>query len=152
MEKIRVLINLLTTKVDKIMEEDCNPVVYGEKEDKKYPWYIRIFPDKKEKGLTATKANLMARFGVDSDFKTIVDKKIKEVDGLIKSKLQFSSQERLLALTVPKDQTDLFERVREYYNEKGFITFYVGKDRVPELGESNYLFISWDLKINKGEK
>ena len=129
------------------MQEAFKSAVEESKND--YPWYDRIFSIKKDKGLTATKANLMARFGVDSDFETIVEKKIKEVDGLIKSKLQFSSQERLLALTVPKDQIDLFERVKKYYMSKGFVTFYVGKDRVPELGESNYLFISWDLKISK---
>ena len=127
-----------------------NEIIQDVHKKDNYPWYVRMFSKKKkDKGLTATKANLIARFGIDSNFETIVEKKIKEVDGLIKSKLQFSSQERLLALTVPKDQVDLFERVKKYYMSKGFITFYVGKDRVPELGENNYLFISWDLKISK---
>ena len=97
------------------------------------------------KELTAIEANMIARFGTPNEFKDIVKKKIEEIERQIRSKLEFSSCERLLALIVPKDQEDLFEEVKKHYSDKGFKTFYVTKEQVPEFGESKYLFISWDI-------
>ena len=88
---------------------------------------------------------MIARFGMPDDFDSIVKKKVREIEQQIKSKLDFSSQERLLALIVPKDQEDLFEEIKKYYTKKGFKTFYVGKEQVEEFGDSKYLFISWDI-------
>lgn len=96
-------------------------------------------------GLTAEKANMIARFGTADDFKTIVKRKIKEVEQQIEIKLQYSSQERLLALIVPEDQKDLFDEVEKHYKSMGYNVFYVDKTQVPEFGNSRYLFISWDL-------
>lgn len=140
-----------------------------DKEDntKKEVWYSSILKDiedkhrdeeysgllskifKMNKRLTAEEANMISRFGVPSSFEDIVEKKIEEIEQQIRMKLQYSSQERLLALVIPPDQVDLFEVIKQYYEDKGFKTFYVGNDRVPELRDSNYLFISWDLEIKK---
>ena len=74
-------------------------------------------------------------------------KKIKEIEEQITSKLQFSHKERLLALIVPDDQRDLYDLIKTHYTEKGFKTFYLDKERVPEFKNSTYLFISWDIEI-----
>lgn len=104
-----------------------------------------LFKKEKDKGITAEEANRISRFGTPDSFDDILKKRIDEIEQQIKSKLQFSSQERLLALIVPEDQEDLFEEIKKYYDGKGFKTFYVGKEKVPEFGKSKYLFISWDI-------
>lgn len=99
--------------------------------------------------LTAEKANMMSRFGVNSTFEEIVGKKIKDVQAQILQKLEFSSSEKLLNLLVPEDQKDLYERVRKHFEEKGFKTFYAGKENIEELGNNRYLFLSWDIDREK---
>lgn len=132
-----------------VMKEKITANVY-EVEENEESWvdkFLKIFSfgQKNDEGLTAKKANMIARFGMPDDFDSIVKKKVREIEQQIRSKLEFSSQERLLALIVPKDQEDLFEEVKKYYTEKGFKTFYVGKEQVKDFGDSKYLFISWDI-------
>lgn len=127
---------------DEVVKDDIKSYT---NEEEKIPLILRFFGISNKSGLTAKKANMIARFGTPDDFEDIIKKKIKEIDNQINSKLQFSSQERLLALIVPKDQSDLFEEVKKHYDERGFKTFYVDKSQVPEFGDSRYLFISWDI-------
>lgn len=105
----------------------------------------------KKKELTADQANIISRFNLQgySSLEEIAKKKIKEIEEQITSKLQFSYKERLLALIVPDDQRDLYDLIKAHYNEKGFNTFYLDKERVPEFKNSTYLFISWDIEIKK---
>lgn len=106
----------------------------------------------KKKELTADQANIISRFNLQgySSLEEIAKKKIKEIEEQITSKLQFSHKERLLALIVPDDQRDLYDLIKtHYYTEKGFKTFYLDKERVPEFKNSTYLFISWDIEIKK---
>lgn len=104
----------------------------------------------KKKELTADQANI-SRFNLQgySSLEEIAKKKIKEIEEQITSKLQFSHKERLLALIVPDDQRDLYDLIKTHYTEKGFKTFYLDKERVPEFKNSTYLFISWDIEIKK---
>lgn len=105
----------------------------------------------KKKELTADQANIISRFNLQgySSLEEIAKKKIKEIEEQITSKLQFSHKERLLALIVPDDQRDLYDLIKTHYTEKGFKTFYLDKERVPEFKNSTYLFISWDIEIKK---
>lgn len=110
---------------------------------------IMTFGKKKE--LTADQANIISRFNLQgySSLEEIAKKKIQEIEEQITSKLQFSHKEKLLALIVPDDQKDLYDLIRSHYSEKGFNTFYLDKERVPEFKNSMYLFISWDIEIKK---
>lgn len=110
---------------------------------------VRIFSElTKKRELTATQANLMSRFGSYMDFDKIVSKKIDDVQCQIRQKLEFSNKERLLNLLVPEDQKDLYDKVKEHFDKKGFKTFYAGPSEIPELGNNTYLFLSWDLRDN----
>lgn len=111
----------------------------------------RIMTIGKKKELTADQANIISRFNLQgySSLEEIAKKKIKEIEEQITSKLQFSHKERLLALIVPDDQRDLYDLIKTHYTEKGFKTFYLDKERVPEFKNSTYLFISWDIEIKK---
>lgn len=101
---------------------------------------------KKESTIPAIQANLMARYGTKStSFENVVKEEIKKVQNSIYYKLEFRSNERAINFLVPNDQKELFERVREHFNNKGYKTFYIDKKVVKELGNNTYLFISWDL-------
>lgn len=98
--------------------------------------------------LTAEQASIMSRFGTRStSFESVLKNKIRTISDQIQNKVTYSPDEKLLSLYIPKDQSDLYEKIKEYFSELGYNTFYIGKDKVKELGENNYLFISWsDVK------
>lgn len=109
---------------------------------------VMLFEKRKE--LTAKQANIISRFNLQGDYSSLEDiarKKVREIEDQITGKLQFSHKEKLLALIVPNDQKDLYDIIRSYYDSKGFKTFYLDKERVPEFKNSTYLFISWDIDI-----
>jgi hypothetical protein len=104
----------------------------------------------RSKELTADQANIISRFNLQGwplTLDEIAEKKVREIEEQITSKLQFSHKEKLLALIVPEDQRDLYDIVKYHYEKKGFKTFYLDKERVPEFKNSTYLFISWDIDI-----
>lgn len=105
----------------------------------------------KSRKLTAEQANIISRFNLQgyTSLEDIANKKILEIEDQIKGKLQFSHREKLLALIVPDEQKDLYDIIKNHYEEKGFKTFYLDKERVPEFKNSTYLFISWDIDIIK---
>lgn len=96
--------------------------------------------------LTANQACKISRYGKDLDFDKIVELKIKDVNSQIRNKLEFFRHEKILNLLVPKDQTELYDKIKEYYESKGFKVFYADKTNLPELGNNKYLFLSWDIE------
>ena len=99
----------------------------------------------REVGITAERASIISKFGVDQDIETILKTRIHEIECQIVSKLEFNSKEKLLALLVLPGQEELYELIRKEFASRGYITFYVDKTRVADLKENNYLFISWDI-------
>lgn len=107
---------------------------------------IKSFFDKmKRDRLTGEKACYISKYGVDYKFDKILNEKILSIECQILDKIKFSRHERLLALLVPIDQVELYKGVEKYFSEKGFKTFYAGKEEIEELGNNKYLFISWDI-------
>lgn len=100
----------------------------------------------RESTLTAEQANIIARYGTRAtSFESVVKDEIKKIQASIYDKLSFSSSEKMLNILVPKDKKELYERVKDYFSEAGYKTFYIDRSKVEELGENKYLFISWDL-------
>ena len=111
-------------------------------------FFKNLFNKTTKKDLTADQACKISKYGYcykDLDFNKIVKLKIEDVNYQIKDKLQFSSKERMLNLIVPKDQVELYDKLKEHFESKGFKAFYADKTNLPELGENRYLFLSWDI-------
>lgn len=99
--------------------------------------------------LTADQACKISKYGKDLDFDRIVKLKIDDINSQIRNKLEFSRYEKMLNLLVPKDQIELYDKLKEHYESKGFKVFYADKTNLPELGENKYLFLSWDIDTEK---
>ena len=77
-----------------VMKEKITTNVY-EVEENEESWvdkFLKIFSfrQKNDEGLTAKKANMIARFGMPDDFDSIVKKKVGEIEQQIKSAFCFS--------------------------------------------------------------
>ena len=79
------------------------------------------------------------------DYKQILEDRIRLIRTQIISKTEISREERLLVLSIPHEEEKLYEDIKKYFSEKGFITFYADKNNIEELKERRYLFISWDI-------
>ena len=100
----------------------------------------------KDDGFNAQIMNLKSKYGLSATSREeVVKRTIDSIKRQIKNKIEISEEEKLLVLVVSPDKKDLYEEVRKYFEEKEFKTFYAGKEQIPELGEREYLFISWDL-------
>lgn len=120
-----------------------------EKEEvKKSSWINKLFSAldlNKNSTLTAEQANIISRYGIKAtSFESVVKDEIKRVQDAIYSRLDYGA-EKIINIPVPLDKRELFERVRKHFSEAGYKTFYVDKEKVKELGNNKYLFISWDL-------
>lgn len=100
----------------------------------------------KDDGFNAQTMNLKSKYGLSATSREeVVKRTIDSIKRQIKNKIEISEEEKLLVLVVSPDKKDLYEEVRKYFEEKEFKTFYASKEQIPELGEREYLFISWDL-------
>lgn len=94
--------------------------------------------------LTGEIANNISKYGYNS-FEEVVKSKARLIEEQIADKIRFSRKEKLLALLVPEDQKELYEKISLIFREKGFKTFYASSEQIKELGNNKYLFISWDI-------
>lgn len=106
----------------------------------------KILSKTKDDGFNAQLVCLKSKYGLyatsrESVLKTVIE----SIKRQIKNKIEISEKEKLLVMVVPMDKKDLYEDVRKYFEEKGFKTFYAGGKEIKELGNKEYLFISWDL-------
>ena len=110
-------------------------------------FFKRLFSTNND--LTADQACKISKYGRNLDFDKIVKLKIEDINSQIRNKLEFSRYEKMLNLLVPKDQIELYDKLKEHYENKGFKVFYADKTNLPELGENKYLFLSWDIEEKK---
>lgn len=78
-------------------------------------------------------------------YQQILEDRIKLIKTQIINKTDISRDERLLVLSIPHEEEKLYEDIKKYFSDKGFITFYADKEKIKELKERKYLFISWDI-------
>ena len=110
-------------------------------------FFKRLFSTNND--LTADQACKISKYGRNLDFDKIVKLKIEDINSQIRNKLEFSRYEKMLNLLVPKDQIELYDKLKEHYENKGFKVFYADKTNLPELGENKYLFLSSDIEEKK---
>lgn len=78
-------------------------------------------------------------------YQQILNNRIEVIKTQIINKTEISREERLLVLSIPHEEEKLYEEIKQYFDNKGFITFYADKEKIKELKERKYLFISWDI-------
>lgn len=95
--------------------------------------------------LSAEKANVMSNCRIEAMNSSYITTRVKELLADIKLKTETNPEEKMICVNVPKNQKNLYENIKNYFSELGYSTFYIDNSRVPEMKESIYLFISWNL-------
>lgn len=94
--------------------------------------------------MTGSQAKHISIYHSTDSFENILEEKIKEIDSDIRKNVNYDSKIKFVNYLVIPEQAELYEAVKEEYSQRGFTTYYVGSDRVSELGKDTLLFISWN--------
>lgn len=101
---------------------------------------------------TAEEVSMMSRYNTSkTTFQEVVDKEVEDINSKIKLTLQTSS-DLLYFKTVLPYQRPLYTAIKKIFEERGFKVFFANSNQLPELGDTEILFISWDVTTEEEKK
>lgn len=83
-------------------------------------------------------------------FEDIVEEKQRSIDEQIEKKMGCASKK--INIPFRKDQLPLYNALKKEYESRGFDVFFLDSSILPQLKDSNYMFISWDKPAKEEEE